>query len=51
VLNCAQLHKRSKVRLHEFLVGLMVILDEFGNGLAQDFFMLLLRRLDFGFWK
>lgn len=27
VINCAQLQKRSKVRLHNFLVGLMVILE------------------------
>jgi len=49
--NCAQLQKRSKVRLHAFLVGLMVILDEFCNGLAQDLFLLLLRHLYFGFWR
>jgi len=40
-----------KVRLHEFLVGLMVILERFFNGLAQDLFLLLRRRLNFGFWR
>ena len=39
------------MRLHGFLVGLMVILDGFCNGLAQDLFLLLLRRLDIGFWR
>jgi len=38
-----------KVRLHGFLVGLMVILERFFNGLTQDLFMLLHRRLDFDF--
>jgi len=51
VLNCAQLQKRSKLRLHGFLVGLMVILDGFCIGWVQDLFMLLLRRVDFGFWR
>lgn len=51
MLNYAQLQKRSKVRLPEFLVGLMVILDGFCNSLAQDLFLLLLRRLEFGFWR
>ncbi|KEH18352.1 transmembrane protein, putative [Medicago truncatula] len=51
VLNCAQLQKRSKVRLPGFLVGLMVILDGFCNSLAQDLFLLLLRHLEFGFWR
>ncbi|RHN48766.1 hypothetical protein MtrunA17_Chr7g0267271 [Medicago truncatula] len=51
VLNCAQLQKRNKVRLHRFLVGLMVILDGFCNGFTQDLFMLLLVHLDFGFWR
>ncbi|RHN72705.1 hypothetical protein MtrunA17_Chr2g0290671 [Medicago truncatula] len=49
--NFAQLQKRNKVRLHEFLVGLIVIFDGFCNGLSQDLFLLLLRRLDFGFWR
>jgi len=40
-----------KVRLHEFLVGLMVILERFFNGLTQDLFLLFHRRLDFGFWR
>ena len=40
-----------KVRLHGFLVGLMVILERFFSGLAQDLFMLLRRHLDFGFWR
>jgi hypothetical protein len=30
-----------KVRLHGFLVSLMVILERFFNGLAQDLFLLL----------
>jgi len=51
MLNCAQLQKRNKVWLHEFLVGLMVILEGFCNGLTQDLFLLLRRRLDFGFWR
>ena len=38
-----------KVRLDGFLVGLMVILERFCNGLTQDLFLLLRRRLDFGF--
>jgi len=38
-----------KVGLHGFLVSLMVILEKFFNGLAQDLFLLLRRRLDFGF--
>lgn len=51
VLNSTQLQKRSKVRLHGFLVGLMIILEGFCNGLAQDLFLLLRMRLDFGFWR
>jgi len=50
VLYCA-LQKRSKVRLHRFLVGLLVILEGFCNGLTQDLFLLLRGRLDFGFWR
>jgi len=50
VLNCA-LQKRSKVRLHRFLVGLLVILEGFCNSLAQDLFLLLRVRLEFGFWR
>jgi len=40
-----------KVRLYGFLVGLLVILERFFNGLAQDLFLLLRRRLDFSFWR
>ena len=40
-----------KVRLHEFLVGLMVILERFFNGLTQDLFLLYRRRLYFSFWR
>jgi hypothetical protein len=40
-----------KVRLHVFVVGLMVILGKFFNGFVQDLFLLLRRRLDFGFWR
>lgn len=35
--------------LHGILVGLMVFLDEFCNGLAQDLFLLSLKHLDHGF--
>jgi hypothetical protein len=40
-----------KVRLHGFLVGSMVILERFFNGLTQDLFLLLRMRLDFGFYR
>ncbi len=33
------------------MVGLMVILERFFNGLTQDLFLLFHRRLDFGFWR
>jgi len=39
------------VRLHGFLEGLMVLLEGFCNGLAQDLFLLLHGCLDFGFWR
>jgi len=40
-----------KVQLHGFLVGLMVILERFFNGFVQDLFLLLRRRINFGFWR
>jgi hypothetical protein len=55
LLNGFQMHVRRyglfKMRVHGFLVGLMVILERFFNGMAQDLFLLLRRRLDFDFWR